>query len=113
MDDRVAPDLSFGADVRVRGIDKSHAALQHQLTNCRATYEVLKLGQLGARVNPINFPSIVVQVHTDLTAARQNNSRYVGQIVLALIVGGLDLAKGAEKISCFEAVDAAVDLFHL
>ena len=43
----------------------------------------------------------------------KNDPGHVSQIVLTLVVRRLDFAKRLKKIFCFEAVDAAVDLFDL
>src|SRR6185503_4673275 len=112
MDDRVAPNLSFRTDVRVRRIDERYAALDHQPPNCRATNEVLKLSKLGACVDPGNFARVVVEINTYLAAARQDDFSNVRQVILTLIILRLDFAQRVEQIFRFETVDAGVDLAH-
>ena len=108
MDDRVAADLGFGTDVCVRRIDKRHAVFDHQSADGRAAEEVLKLSQLGARVDSGNFAAIVVQIDTDSSATRQNDLGNVRQVILALIVRRLDFAaERSIKFLRVKAVDAA------
>src|ERR1041385_6469854 len=65
MDDRVAPDLSVGADVRVRRIDKRHATLNHQPSNRRTANKVLNPRGLGARIHSRTPTRMVNEKNTD------------------------------------------------
>ncbi len=93
IDDCVAANLSFGADVCVRWIDKRHAAFDHQFADCRSSQQILKFRQFGARVDAGYLAVVVVKVDTHTSALGENDFGNVSQVVLTLIVGRLTLRK--------------------
>src|SRR5882672_11226769 len=77
IDDAVAAELCFGADVGMRRIQKSYASFDHEFANRATTHQVFKFRQLGPGVDSGDLPSVAVNININALAIGQKYLRYI------------------------------------
>jgi len=68
IDDTIATDFGFGADVRMRGVDERDSAIQHQTANLIAAQQIFEFRKFRARIDSGNLTRIAVSMHADFLA---------------------------------------------
>src|SRR5215831_15050871 len=84
MNDTVASDPCFAADIAMRGINEGYSCVQHQPADGTAAHQIFEFSQFGARVDARHFANIQMLSQADRLVLVSENCRNVGQIVFAL-----------------------------
>ena len=109
LDHGVGADHDADVDARARRLDDRHTG--EHVAFVDAPLRLLAHGcEPGAVVDPEQHRGILDAQRGDVLLARPQQRDHVGQVELALRVGGADLGERVEQRAGVEGVDAGVDL---